>query len=73
MCSSDLTCRYGVLSRFPSLTPTISMSEFLDVFCNLIIRIRSNLYPGLLGSDPLLGVDKELKTVKILVDITCND
>ena len=44
------------------------------IFSNLIIiRIQSNLYAGILGSDPLLGVDKEFKKVKILVGITCND
>ena len=57
------------------------MSEFMDVICkiismsNLIIRIRSNFYNGLDGSDPLLGVDKDIKKVKILlvVGIICND
>lgn len=39
----------------------------------IIIRIRSNLYAGIKGHDPLLGMDKESKKVKILVDITCND
>ena len=59
---------------------TNSLSEFLDVICkfimsNLIIRIRSNFYNGLDGSDPLLGVDKDIKKVKILlvVGIICND
>ena len=55
------------------------MSEFMDVICkiimsNLIIRIRSNLYTGLVGTDPLFGVDKEIKKVKILVvGIICYD
>ena len=43
------------------------------IFSNLIIRIRSNLYAGLIGSDPLLGSDKGHKKVKIPVDITCNE
>ena len=43
------------------------------IISNLIIRIRSNLYVGRLGSDPLLGVDKDFEKVKILADITCND
>lgn len=43
------------------------------IISNLIFRIRSNLYAGLIGSDPLLGVDKEFKKVKILIDIICND
>ena len=43
------------------------------IISNVIIRIRSNLYPGLVGSTPLLGVDKEFKNVKIVVDITCNN
>ena len=37
------------------------------VISNSIIRIRSNLYRDFVGSDPLLGVDKEFKKVKILV------
>ena len=55
------------------------MSEFLDVFhisfSNLVIRIWSNLYEGIVGAAPLLGVDLESKdsNVKILVDITWND
>ena len=55
------------------------MSEFLDVICkiimsNLIIRIRSNLYTGLVGSDALLSVDVLFQEVKILViGIICND
>ena len=43
------------------------------IFSNLIIRIRSNLYAGFVGSNPLLGADKEFQKVKILIDITCND
>ena len=39
----------------------------------MIIRIRSNLYGNIVGSDPLLGVDKDFKKVKIAVDITCNN
>ena len=59
--------------------PKNSMSEFLDVICkvimsNLIIRIRSNFYTGLDGSNPLFGVDKEIKKVKIpVVGIISND
>ena len=42
------------------------------IFSNLIIRISSNLYEGIVGADPLLGVDLNSKdlNVKILVDIT---
>ena len=48
--------------------------SFANIFnLPIIIRIRSNLYPGLVGSDPLLGVDKEFQKVKILVDVTSND
>ena len=47
---------------------------FLIVFAIIIsdlitIRIRSNLYAGLIGSIPLLGADKEFKKVNILLDI----
>ena len=48
------------------------MSESSAIFSNLIIRIQSNLYVGITGIDPLLGVDKD-SNVKILVDITWND
>ena len=45
------------------------------IFSNSVIRIQSNLYAGLLGVDPILGVDLESKNleVKIPVDITRND
>ena len=45
------------------------------IFSNLIIRIRSNLYTGITGIDPLLGVDSSYEDmkVKILVDITWSD
>ena len=45
------------------------------IFSNSVIRIQSNLYAGLLGVDPLLGVDLESKdlNVKTLVVITRND
>jgi hypothetical protein len=59
----------------PRIWSTLCVS-FLNVFCsffsNLIIRIRSNLYAGRVGTIPLLGVDEKFKKVKILVDITCN-
>ena len=44
-------------------------------FSNLITRIVSNLYVGLVGAIPLLGVDLESKdlNVKTLVNITRND
>ena len=47
---------------------------FLIVFAIIIsdlitIRIRSNLYAGLIGSIPLLGAEKEFKKVNILLDI----
>ena len=39
----------------------------------MIIRIRSNLYTGLIGAH-ILGVDEEFKKVKTLVDVTiCDD
>ena len=47
--------------------------SFLDyllqlLFSNLItIRIHSNLFTGILGSDPLFGADKEFKKVNILL------
>ena len=48
------------------------------IFSNFIIRIRSNLYDGIDGIDPLLGVFVECEDdpnfeVKILVNITWND
>ena len=53
------------------------MSGFLDssaiIISNLINRIHSNLYSGMVGSFPLLGLDKEYKKVKTLVGINCND
>ena len=48
------------------------MSESSTIFSNLIIRIQSNLYAGITGIDPLLGVDQDFN-VKILVYITWND
>ena len=49
------------------------MSEFLQlielmssaIFSNLIIRIQSNLYEGILGTDPLLGVDLKSKELNV--------
>lgn len=48
------------------------------IFSNFIIRIRSNLYDGIDGIDPLLGVFVECEDdpnfeVKTLVNITWND
>ena len=50
--------------------PINSMREFLECFLqffsNSVIRIRSNLYGGRVGTIPLLGVDEKFKKVKIL-------
>ena len=44
------------------------------IFSKLFIRIQSNLYTGIVGIDPLLGVDLNSKELNVkIVDITWND
>ena len=54
--------------------------SFLDCLLQIItisnlitIRIRSNLYAGLVGATAFLGVDKDHKKVKIPEDITSSN